>query len=119
MACKCGSNEFSAFQVCRHDIVVDSQNNYIRGLCGQADQDIYDSDDPYGPYTCMRCHTQYDDIPQDKCEHCKGFGFLLSTRYDIATEGVYVIERCDACSPHMSDQDALKLVYELATKGGK
>jgi hypothetical protein len=124
MTCpKCGCNEFTAHQVCRHDVVVDSQNNYIRGLCGQEDKDIYDAEDPYGPYSCLECHEVYDELPH-VCEACQGRGFLLSTRYDLVKNkgtlnGILVIEKCDDCSKYASDQEAIRVVYELAIKGGE
>lgn len=64
MACpKCGSDRFMCYQVCRHDIVVNDRNDYVEGLTGDSDADIYDAETPYGPYTCMRCKTPYDTLP--------------------------------------------------------
>ena len=67
MACsKCGNDKFMGYQVCRHDVVVDDQNNYVEELTGDSDADIYDAETPYGPYTCMRCKTPYDTLPTIK-----------------------------------------------------
>ncbi len=54
--CACGSARFTAHQICRHDVIVDSENNYVR------DDGIYDSEKPYGPYMCTQCNTEYDEL---------------------------------------------------------
>jgi len=55
-ACKCSSTNFSAHQRCYHDIVVNSSNIY------KKDNGVYESENPYGPYTCIRCGAVYDDL---------------------------------------------------------
>ena len=54
---KCGNNEFDAHQRAYHDIVVDGNNMFLR------DENIYESETPYGPYTCTKCETVYDELP--------------------------------------------------------
>ena len=68
--CKCGGTEFSAAQVCFHDIVVDSENNFIRDEC------INFGEEPYGTYCCLNCGTEYeglDELPEvemgESCAH--------------------------------------------------
>lgn len=54
---KCGNHHFIAHQKCYHDIIVDSNNNF------QDNIEIYASADPYGPYTCSLCGTEYPNLP--------------------------------------------------------
>ncbi|MCC2255549.1 hypothetical protein LKD70_14185 [Ruminococcus sp. CLA-AA-H200] len=64
--CVCGNTTFYAHQVCRLDIVVDGDNEFVRNAFATADASIYDSGNPYGPYTCTSCNREYgdwDDIP--------------------------------------------------------
>ncbi len=54
--CTCGSTKFTAHQICRHDIMVDGDNNFL------MDVGIYDSETPYEPYHCARCNKEYKDL---------------------------------------------------------
>lgn len=54
--CSCGNTKFSAHQVCYHDVVVDSNNNFDRNIA------IYESENPYGPYYCTECGAEYDEL---------------------------------------------------------
>ena len=56
MNCKCGGERFMAHQICRHDVVVNSEGGYL------ADHGIYDSETPYGPFTCLDCGAEYDEL---------------------------------------------------------
>lgn len=51
----CGNNKFSGHQLVRMDVLVDENNNFIEQI------EIYDSEKPYGPYTCTNCGQEYDD----------------------------------------------------------
>lgn len=57
--CECGNNKFVAHQRCYHDIVVDGSNNF------ESDKGIYESETPYGPYTCTECDKEYDELPTE------------------------------------------------------
>jgi len=60
---KCGSTEsFAAHQIVRMDIVVDGNNEFVMPLCGENKESasIYDSETPYGPYTCTKCNQEFD-----------------------------------------------------------
>lgn len=74
MACECGGNRFAATQICRHDVVVDDHNNFIETI-GDSDSSISDAEHPYGPYTCLKCETPYDELPDSavQVEMCSGF----------------------------------------------
>lgn len=54
---KCGCHHFVAHQVCRLDVIVDSNNNWQENL------ECYDSERPYGPYTCTLCGAEYSNLP--------------------------------------------------------
>lgn len=60
MKCKCGSDRFMAHQICRHDVVVNDHGVWLE------DRGIYDSEKPYGPFTCMDCGQEYDELPESK-----------------------------------------------------
>lgn len=62
-ACKsCGGTEFTAHQIVRMDIVVDGDNEYVGPVSPDCAADIYDSEEPYGPYRCVSCGAEYDEL---------------------------------------------------------
>lgn len=67
-ACTCGCKEFFAHQVCHLDVVTDSKNHFLRNCNGgNAAASIYEAGRPFGPYTCINCGLEYDeleDIPE-------------------------------------------------------
>ena len=58
----CGSKEFSANQIVRVNVVVDSQNNFLRNSSDTLENSVYDADNPFGPYSCINCGEEYDDL---------------------------------------------------------
>jgi len=54
--CRCGSDMFNAHQLARHDVVVDAGGIY------QKDIGVYDAEHPYGPFTCVQCGAEYDEL---------------------------------------------------------
>jgi hypothetical protein len=56
--CVCGNTRFMAHQQCRHDIVVDSYNNFLSNI------EVYDSETPYGAYYCTKCHAEYEELDE-------------------------------------------------------
>ena len=42
--CVCGNNRFTAHQVCYHDVIVCSYNDFIRNIA------IGEAENPYGPW---------------------------------------------------------------------
>lgn len=59
--CKCGCQQFAAHQIVRMDVVVDPNNDWIRNLTNDSTC-IYDAEEPYGPYTCIKCGAVYDSL---------------------------------------------------------
>lgn len=55
---KCKGTTFSAHMLQRRYVVVDSCNNWIE------DEECYDSEKPYGPYTCRKCGAEYDSLDE-------------------------------------------------------
>ena len=47
----CNGNEFTAHQVCHMDILVDGDNRFLANPNRTADTNIYESQEPFGPYT--------------------------------------------------------------------
>lgn len=63
--CKCGNGYFYAHQLCRHDIIMDGDGNFEQNI------EIYDSERPYGTFTCTSCGANYEElseIPDAPCE---------------------------------------------------
>lgn len=56
MKCKCGNTHFYAHQLCYHDVIVDNNGNWLE------DEGIYESERPYGPFTCTVCYNKYDEL---------------------------------------------------------
>lgn len=61
MICKCGNDSFFAHQLVRMDVIVDSSNQFMDNI-KPAETAIYDSETPYGPYTCTLCGKEYEEL---------------------------------------------------------
>ena len=62
MKCVCGNDKFIGHQVVRADIVVNQDGDFDSNLeCG-LDAAVYDTEDPYGPFTCTACGKEYDEL---------------------------------------------------------
>jgi hypothetical protein len=59
---KCGNTEYYAHQQVYVDVVVDENNNFIKNTGGTTEASIYESNKPYGPYTCTKCRAQYEEL---------------------------------------------------------
>jgi len=62
--CVCGNERFVGHQVCRIDVIVDGHNDFQDNLVSDKEigDSIYDSETPYGPYTCTECGAEYEDL---------------------------------------------------------
>lgn len=58
----CNGNEFTAHQVCHMDILVDDDNMFLANPNGTADTNIYESQEPFGPYTCTTCGAEFENL---------------------------------------------------------
>lgn len=59
MACpKCGSKKFTGHQIQRWEIEIDDKGNYEDQI------ECYDSESAYGPFTCMGCGAEFDELPE-------------------------------------------------------
>ena len=58
--CECGATTFTGRQKCYHDIFVDGYGNFTE------DVTVTDSGNPYGPFYCVVCGKEYEDIPPNK-----------------------------------------------------
>ena len=56
--CICGNTRFTAGQVCYHDIIVDSYNDFARDIA------ISEAEKPYGPYRCTECDAEYEKLDE-------------------------------------------------------
>lgn len=63
MKCKCcGGSRFIGHQILRADILVDENGKFADNLFGGLEPNIYDSEKPYGPFTCMNCGAEYNTL---------------------------------------------------------
>ena len=61
MKCKfCGGSEFVGHQRCYMDVLVDENGDFLANLSGGADANIYEAEQPYGPFVCRRCGAEYE-----------------------------------------------------------
>lgn len=60
--CTCGNDKFYAHQACYLDVIVDGDNHFEDNAMKTAEESVYESDDPYGPYTCTKCGKEYDEV---------------------------------------------------------
>jgi hypothetical protein len=58
--CVCGCDAFNAHQLTRHDVVVDGNGSFLE------DKGIYNSENPYGPFTCIKCNAEYEELREVK-----------------------------------------------------
>lgn len=61
MRCKCGNDKFYVHQLVYLDVIVDEKGEFHSNLEDIAAA-IYDSERPYGPYTCTKCEAEYDSL---------------------------------------------------------
>ena len=63
MKCKnCGNDRFIGHQIIRAEVIVDENGKFYDNLeCG-LEAAIYDSERPYGPFTCTKCGSEYDEL---------------------------------------------------------
>lgn len=57
----CGGTKFYAHQLVRMDVMVDGNNNWLENV----PDGIYDSEEPYGPYTCAKCGHEFDELKEE------------------------------------------------------
>jgi len=69
---KCGNGKFSGHQQVFMDVFVDSKGDWI----SDASKKPYDSNEPYGPFTCTKCGAEYETLPL----------FAEKTAQDLAKE---------------------------------
>lgn len=66
MKCKCcGNDRFIGHQVIRADVEVDDFGAFVGNLFGGLEAHIYDSGNPYGPFTCAKCGAEYEKLSED------------------------------------------------------
>jgi len=62
--CECGNTEFYAHQKCRMNVVCDGFGNWLRNSPNDESA-CYDSENPYGPFTCTKCDKEYEELPDN------------------------------------------------------
>ena len=65
MRCKCGNDKFYAHQLVYLEVIVDENGEFHSNLEDIAAA-IYDSDRPYGQYTCTKCNAGYNSLTESQ-----------------------------------------------------
>ncbi len=66
MRCKCcGNDRFIGRQIIYADVAVDGNEAFVENLFGGLESHIYDSGKPYGPFTCVKCGAEYEELSED------------------------------------------------------
>jgi len=65
----CHGKEFHANQRLYVDVIVDGGNNFLRNIAGtertgELGVTITEADNPYGPFRCINCGVEYDDLDE-------------------------------------------------------
>lgn len=63
MRCKCGNDKFYAHQRVYLEVIVGESGEFHNNHEDVAAA-IYDSEQPYGPYTCTKCNAEYDSLTE-------------------------------------------------------
>ena len=61
LRCKCGCEKFFAHQRVYLDVYVDSTLQFAGNPNNNIENNIYEAEDPYGPFVCVRCGAEYDN----------------------------------------------------------
>lgn len=63
MKCKiCGNEEFNCHQILHMDIVCDGNGTVLRPLKEPFMASCYESESPFGPFTCSKCGANYEEL---------------------------------------------------------
>lgn len=62
MICTCGNNRFIGHQIIRADVIVGVDGSFLENVTDRLEDSIYDAEKPYGPFTCMACGREYDEL---------------------------------------------------------
>lgn len=60
----CGSKRFIGHQRIRADVYVGEDGAFDENLPGGLEAHIYDSERPYGPFTCDKCGHEFNELPE-------------------------------------------------------
>ena len=73
----CGSKRFIGHQLIRADVYVDENGDFDGNLPGGLEAAIYDSEKPYGPFTCIKCSEEFNELPARKRVELPRGSFLV------------------------------------------
>ena len=62
MKCTCGNDRFIAHQIIHADVIVGADGEFLENVTETLEASIYDSEKPYGPFTCTACGREYDEL---------------------------------------------------------
>lgn len=62
MICECGNKKFIAHQIIRSSIIVDENGEFLDDSGDGLEESIYDTDSPFGPFTCTKCNKEYEEL---------------------------------------------------------
>ena len=79
----CGSKKFIGHQLIRADVYVGEDGNFEDNLPGGLESAVYDAEKPYGPFTCVKCSEEFDELPECKRVDVRRGSFLLVTEEEM------------------------------------
>lgn len=62
----CSGTKFTGHQLVRTFVYVNEYGNYMEDLPGGIEANVYDSEKPYGPFECVGCGKEYDELPEEE-----------------------------------------------------
>lgn len=62
----CGSERFTGHQFIRADVYVDGDGEFDGSLSGSLEELFYGVRDSYGPFTCVKCSQEFDELPDNE-----------------------------------------------------
>ena len=62
MICTCGNDRFYGHQFVRVDVIVGADGSFESNVTDPMENSIYDTEKPYGPFTCTVCGKEYDEL---------------------------------------------------------
>lgn len=101
----CGNIAFSAHQQSYHDVIVDKDNTFV------MDAGVYESEDPYGPYTCTMCGAEFDELDPATLETKPAAAMLEKLRVEWAERFAYGGKRVPITETNLfSEKDWTKVM---------
>lgn len=130
MKCKyCGGERFIGHQRVNMDVVVDGGGSFVDDLHPyDPGLDIYNSNTPYGPFQCMGCGAEYDELadgqepisgPEEGWTQQEDTNYTRDQLLDVLESYARMIERNRATYPTVLIDDLDKSIQHVLKQNGR